>query len=89
MRPSFRTAWQSGCEGSAGEPSMAASTIDSNLGTEERLNEVARLLALGYLRFRERQRANHPDQLRKLGVDFSDYQWMCVANADARGESKG
>lgn len=54
----------------------------------ERLDEVAHLLALGYLRFRERQRANHPNQLRKLEVDFSDHQWMCVGNADARGESE-
>ena len=67
---------------------MTVGTLDANLGTEERLNEVARLLALGYLRLRERQRANHSDQLRKLGVDFPGHQWMCVANADARGESR-
>jgi hypothetical protein len=39
----------------------------------ERLDEVARLLALGYLRLRVRrleQRANNPNHLRKFGLDF-------------------
>jgi hypothetical protein len=67
---------------------MSVGASDANLGPEERLDEVAHLLALGYLRLRERQRANQPDQLRKLGVDFPDHQWMCVANTDARGESE-
>jgi hypothetical protein len=38
-----------------------------------RLDEVARLLALGYLRLRARRRAekvNDPNHLRKFGVDF-------------------
>jgi len=67
---------------------MSVGAPDANLGTEERLDEVAHLLALGYLRLRERQRANHPNQLSKLGLDFSDYQRMCVANSDAHGESE-
>jgi hypothetical protein len=39
----------------------------------ERLDEVARLLALGYLRLRARRQAknaNEPNQLREFGVDF-------------------
>jgi hypothetical protein len=39
----------------------------------ERLDEVARLLALGYLRLRERrraERANDPNHLRRFGLDF-------------------
>ena len=43
---------------------MSVGAPDANLGAEERLNEVARLLALGYLRLRERQRANHPCKKR-------------------------
>jgi hypothetical protein len=67
---------------------MSVGAIDASLSTEERLNEVAHLLALGYLRFRERQRANYPNQLSKLGLDFSGHQRMCVENHDAHGESK-
>lgn len=67
---------------------MLVGEVDSNLGAEERLNEVARLLALGYLRHRERQRANHPNQLSKLGLDFSAHQRMCVENSDTHGESQ-
>jgi hypothetical protein len=39
----------------------------------ERLDEVARLLALGYLRLRARRQAengNNPNHLRELGLDF-------------------
>jgi len=65
---------------------MSDGAPDANLGAEERLDEVARLLALGYLRLRERRRASHPNQLSKLGLDFSGHQRMCVENSDARGE---
>ena len=40
----------------------------------ERLDEVARLLALGYLRLRARrleQKANNPNHLREFGLDFA------------------
>lgn len=67
---------------------MSVGAPEANLGAEERLNEVARLLALGYLRHRERQRANNPNQLSKLGLDFSGHQRMCVENNDAHEESK-
>jgi hypothetical protein len=39
----------------------------------ERLDEVARLLALGFLRLRARrlaEKANDPNQLRRFGLDF-------------------
>jgi hypothetical protein len=39
----------------------------------ERLDEVARLLALGYLRLRTRrqtEKTNDPNQLREFGLDF-------------------
>jgi hypothetical protein len=40
---------------------------------EERLDEVARLLALGFLRLRARrqqEKANNPNHLREFGLDF-------------------
>jgi hypothetical protein len=40
--------------------------------SQERLHEVARLLALGFLRLRARRRAekdNDPNQLRRFGLD--------------------
>jgi hypothetical protein len=40
----------------------------------ERLDEVARLLALGYLRLRARRQAeksNDPNHLREFGLDFA------------------
>ena len=40
----------------------------------ERLDEVARLLALGYLRLRARrqaEKANEPNHLREFGLDFA------------------
>jgi hypothetical protein len=40
---------------------------------DERLTEVARLLALGYLRLRARrreQKTNDPNHLREFGLDF-------------------
>jgi hypothetical protein len=39
----------------------------------ERLDEVARLLALGFLRLRarrQREKANDPNRLRGFGLDF-------------------
>ena len=40
----------------------------------ERLDEVARLLALGYLRLwarRQAEKANAPNHLREFGLDFA------------------
>jgi hypothetical protein len=44
------------------------------LSPSERLDEVARLLALGILRLRARrraERANDPNPLRRFGLDFA------------------
>jgi hypothetical protein len=44
------------------------------MSTAERLDEVARLLALGYLRLRARrhqQITNDPNHLRGFGLDFA------------------
>jgi hypothetical protein len=44
------------------------------MSAAERLDEVARLLALGYLRLRARRRAenaNGPNHLRSSGLDFA------------------
>jgi hypothetical protein len=44
------------------------------MSSTERLDEVARLLALGYLRLRARREAvkfNDPNQLRRFGLDFA------------------
>jgi hypothetical protein len=44
------------------------------MSSSERLDEVARLLALGILRLRARRRAekaNGPNPLRRFGLDFA------------------
>ena len=49
-------------------------TIPYPMTSAERLDEVARLLALGYLRLRARRRAekaNEPNHLRGFGLDFA------------------
>ena len=46
----------------------------------ERLDEVARLLALGFLRLRARrqeQKANDPNRLRGFGLDFRGEGSVC------------
>jgi hypothetical protein len=47
---------------------------------DERLDEVARLLALGFLRLRARrqaQKANDPNNLREFGLDFGGEGSVC------------
>jgi hypothetical protein len=46
----------------------------------ERLDEVARLLALGFLRLRARrqeQKTNDPNHLREFGLDFAAKGSVC------------
>jgi hypothetical protein len=53
----------------------------------ERLDEVARLLALGFLRLRARrqaERANDPNQLREFGLDFTAEGSVCDTDAHAQ-----
>jgi hypothetical protein len=55
----------------------------------ERLDEVARLLALGFLRLRARQqveKANEPNHLRVFGLDFSAEGSVCDTEAHAARE---
>ena len=55
----------------------------------ERLDEVARLLALGFLRLRARrnaEKANEPNQLREFGLDFASEGSVC--DTDAHGQRK-
>ena len=65
-------------------------TIDSDRMTPtERLDEVARLLALGYLRLRARrqtEKANDPNHLREFGLDFSAERSVCDTDAHADRE---
>jgi hypothetical protein len=59
--------------------------LDSDLVTAtERLDEVARLLALGYLRLRARrqaEKANGPNHLRNFGLDFRSEGSVCDTDA--------
>jgi hypothetical protein len=51
----------------------------------ERLDEVARLLALGFLRLRARRQAekpNDPNNLRSLGLDFAAEGSVSDTDAD-------
>jgi hypothetical protein len=57
--------------------------------TEERIDEVARLLALGYLRLRARraeQKANDPNQLREFALDFGGEGSVCNTDTHADRE---
>ena len=54
-------------------PSTDVHALTGDLTPTERLDEVARLLALGYLRLRARRQAekvNDPNRLRSFGLDF-------------------
>ena len=55
----------------------------------ERLDEVARLLALGFLRLRARHKAEksrEPNHLREFGLDFSTEGSVCDTDAHADRE---
>jgi hypothetical protein len=56
---------------------------------DERFDEVARLLALGYLRLRTRRRAenaNGPNHLRSSGLDFCAERSGCDTDTHADRE---
>jgi hypothetical protein len=53
----------------------------------ERLDEVARLLALGFQRLcarRQAERASDPNQLREFGLDFTAEGSVCDTDAHAQ-----
>jgi hypothetical protein len=57
----------------------------------ERLDEVARLLALGFLRLRvrrQREKANDPNQLRNFGLDFRGEGSVCDTDTHANRERR-
>jgi hypothetical protein len=57
----------------------------------ERLDEVARLLALGYLRLRARRqakKANDPNHLREFGLDFGTEGSVCDTDTHADREHR-
>jgi hypothetical protein len=58
---------------------------------EERLDEVARLLALGFLRLRARRRqekANDPNHLSSSGLDFRAEGSVCDTDTHADRERR-
>jgi hypothetical protein len=66
------------------------SMIPYPMSPGERLDEVARLLALGYLRLRVRRqaaKANDPNQLRSFGLDFGAEGSVCDTDPHADRES--
>jgi len=57
--------------------------------TGDRLDEVARLLALGFLRLRTRrqaEKANDPNHLRRFGLDFGGEGSVCDIDTHADRE---
>ena len=59
------------------------------LSPMERLDAVARLLALGYLRLRARrqeEKANDPNHLRSFELDFCAERSVCDTDAHADRE---
>ena len=55
----------------------------------ERLDEVARLLALGFLRLQarhQREKANGPNHLRQFGLDFCGKGSVCDTDTHANRE---
>jgi hypothetical protein len=59
------------------------------LSPTERLDEVARLLALGFLRLRARrqeEKANEPNHLREFGLDFDGEGSVCDTDTHADRE---
>jgi hypothetical protein len=57
----------------------------------ERLDEVARLLALGFLRLRARRQAektNQPNHLREFGLDFRAEGSVCDTDTHAAREHR-
>jgi len=56
----------------------------------ERLDEVARLLALGFLRLRARrqaEKAHDPNHLREFGLDFAAERSVCDTDTHVDRES--
>jgi hypothetical protein len=66
-------------------------TILYPITSTERLDEVARLLALGFLRLRARrqaEKANAPNHLRSFGLDFGAEGSVCDTDTHADRECR-
>lgn len=59
-------------------PESSPNALDpTHMSAAERLDEVARIVALGILRLRARQhpeKSNDPNHLREFGLDFSPHK---------------
>jgi hypothetical protein len=63
----------------------------SPMSSAERLDEVARLLALGFLRLQSRRqaaKANQPNHLSGFGLDFGPGGSVCDTDAHADRERR-
>ena len=61
------------------------------MSPSDRLDEVARLLALGYLRLRARrqaEKANNPNHLREFGLDFASERSVSDTDTDTDRERR-
>ena len=67
----------------------SSGAVHAELRPTERLDEVARLLAFGFLRLRARrqaEKANDPNHLREFGLDFGAEGSVCDTDAHAGRE---
>jgi hypothetical protein len=81
--------WQAvnGLEPSFRSPAMPNGFSSVPMTPADRLDEVARLLALGFLRLRARrqaERVNDPNHLREFGLDFASERSVCDTEAHAQ-----
>jgi hypothetical protein len=70
---------------------MGKPLLSDHITPAERLDEVARLLALGYLRLRARrqaEKANDPNHLSGFGLDFAAEGSVCDTDAHADRERR-
>ena len=68
---------------------MSRGSDPNPMNAGDRLDAVARLLALGYLRLRarrQREKANDPNQLRSFGLDFAAEGSVCDTDTHADRE---
>ena len=66
-------------------------TVPYPMTSADRLDEVARLLALGYLRLRAKRRAgkaNEPNHLSEFGLDFCAEGSVCDTDVHADRERR-
>ena len=66
---------------------MPYSFCSAPMTPADRVDEVARLLALGYLRLRARrqaEKANEPNHLSEFGLDFCAERSVCDTDAHAQ-----